>query len=84
MALPRLRGRRVVLPRALEPTWGRQGMVLVENGSKGTWRGSGLVLGILRFRGEALDLTLGSRGGLSKGAVVPQLLQEGVLTREES
>lgn len=71
-------------PGPLNPHRGRQGMVLVENGSKGTWRGSGLVLGILRFRGEALDLTLGSRGGLSKGAVVPQLLQEGVLTREES
>ena len=53
-------------------------MVLVENGSKGTWRGSGLVLGILRFHGEALDLTPESRGGFEKGAVVPSCFKEGV------
>lgn len=71
-------------PDPLNPQRGRQGMVLVENGSKGTWRGSGLVLGILRFHGEALDLTPESRGGFEKGAVVPSCFKEGVLMREES
>ena len=64
-------------PEPLNPQRGRQGMVLVENGSKGTWRESGLVLGILRCHGEALDLTLESRGGFEQGSSSAQLLQGG-------